>query len=105
MVVPGPVAPCGLSLLAWSAGYSLSWCTGFFLQWLLLSWSTGSRSTVLGSCGLWALEGGYSSCGTQTQLFLGMWNLPGPGIKPMSPMLGSGLLSTEPQGKSCFYFC
>ena len=105
MVVLGPVAPRGLSLLAWSAGYSWSWCTGFLLQWLLLSWSTGSRSTVLGSCGLWALECGYSRCGARAWLFLGMWNLPRPGIKPMSPMLGSGLLSTEPQGKSYFYFC
>ena len=31
------------SLVAVSRGYSLSRCTGFSLQWLLLSWSSGSR--------------------------------------------------------------
>ena len=30
----------GFSLVAASGGYSLLWCTGFSLQWLLLSWST-----------------------------------------------------------------
>ena len=30
---------CGLSLIAASGGYSLSRCTGFLLQWLLL-WSS-----------------------------------------------------------------
>ena len=29
-----------------------------------------------------------------------MWNLPGPGIKPMSPALPAGFLSTVPPGKS-----
>ena len=29
-----------------------------------------------------------------------MWNLPGPGIKPMSPALAGGLSTTGPPGKS-----
>ena len=29
-----------------------------------------------------------------------MWNLPGPGIKPMSPALAAGFLTTGPPGKS-----
>ena len=29
-----------------------------------------------------------------------MWDLPGPGIKPMSPALAGGFLSTAPPGKS-----
>ena len=37
------VAARGLSLVAASGGYSSLWCMGFSLQWLLLSWSTGSR--------------------------------------------------------------
>ena len=49
------VAACGLSLVAASGGYSLLWCTGFSLQWLLLLWSTGSRHT------------GFSSCSTRAQ--------------------------------------
>ena len=29
-----------------------------------------------------------------------MWDLPGPGIEPMSPALTGGFLATEPPGKS-----
>ena len=36
---------------------------------------------------------GLSSCDTQTWLFLGMWNLPGPGIKLVSFALQSRFLS------------
>ena len=39
------VAVCGLSLVAVSGSYSLLWCAGFSLQWLLLLRSTGSRRT------------------------------------------------------------
>ena len=31
---------------------------------------------------------------------LGTWNLPRPGIKPVSPALAGGFLSTVPPGKS-----
>ena len=30
-----------------------------------------------------------------------MWDLPGPGIKPVSPALAGGFLTTAPPGKSC----
>ena len=29
-----------------------------------------------------------------------MWDLPGPGLEPMSPALAGGLLTTAPPGKS-----
>ena len=29
-----------------------------------------------------------------------MWDLPGPGLEPMSPALAGGLLTTVPPGKS-----
>ena len=29
-----------------------------------------------------------------------MWDLPGPGLEPMSPALGGGFLTTAPPGKS-----
>ena len=46
-----------------------------------------------------ALEQGLGSCGTQA---LGAsWNLPGPGIKSMSPALAGEFLSTVPAGRSC----
>ena len=42
----------GLSLVAMSRGYSLLWCTGFSLRWLLLLRSTGSRHAGFSSCGM-----------------------------------------------------
>ena len=58
----------------------------------------------LSSCGSWALERRLSSCGTWAQLFHGMWDLPGPGLEPMSPPLAGGFLTTAPPGKSHTYF-
>ena len=44
------------------------------------------------------LEHRLSSCGAQ--LLLGMWDLPGLGIKPESPVLAGGFFTTEPPGRS-----
>ena len=51
------------------------------------------------SCGSWALEHRLSSCGTWAQLLHGMWDLPRPGVEPMSPALASRFLATAPPGK------
>ena len=48
------MAARGLSLVAASGGYSLLWCAGFSLRWLLFSQSTGSRRPGSRSCGTWA---------------------------------------------------
>ena len=53
-----------------------------------------------GSCHSWALERGFSSCGTQAQLLHGMWDLPGPGIEPVSLALADRFLSTALPVKS-----
>ena len=45
------VAARRLSLVVVSRGYSVLWCTGFSLWWLLLLQSTGSRHTGFSSCG------------------------------------------------------
>ena len=82
----------GLSLVAASGGYSSLRCAGFSLQQFLLLRSTGSRCTC------------FSSCGTRAQLLCGMWNLPRPGLEPVSPALAGGLLTTEPPGKPCTYY-
>ena len=47
----------------------------------------------------WALECRLSSCGAWTQLLCSMWNLPGPELEPMSPVLAGGFLTTVPPGK------
>ena len=57
----------------------------------------------LSSCGSRALEHRLSSCGAQAWLLCGMWDLPGPGLEPMSPELAGGFLTTVPPGKSLYY--
>ena len=89
----------GVSLVAVSRGYSSFWRTGFSLRWLLWLQSTGSRCAGFSSCGLRALECRLSSCGTRAQLLRSMWDPPGPGLKPMSPALAGGFLTTVPPGK------
>ena len=58
----------------------------------------------LSSCGSRALECRLSSCGARAQLLRGMWDLPGPGIEPMSPELAGGFLTTAPPGKPEIFF-
>ena len=65
----------------------------------------GTRASVavawgLSSCGSRVLECRLSSCGARAQLLRGMWDLPGPGLEPVSPALAGGLLTTVPPGKS-----
>ena len=66
---------------------------------LLLLRSTGSRRAGFSSCDSRALERRLSSCGTRAQLLCGMWDLPGPGLEPLSPALAGGFLTTAPPGK------
>ena len=40
-----------------------------------------------------------SSCGSQAQLLHGMWDLPRPGLEPVSPALAGRFSTTAPPGK------
>ena len=40
-----------------------------------------------------------SNCGSRTQLLRGMWDLPRPGLKPVSPALAGRFSTTAPPGK------
>ena len=40
-----------------------------------------------------------SSCGSQTQLLRGMWDLPRPGLEPVSPASAGRLSTAAPPGK------
>ena len=74
-----------------------SHCGGFSLLW-----STGSRHAGFSSCGTWAsvvAAHRLSSCGARAQLLRGMWDLPRPGLKPVSPALAGGFLTIVPPGK------
>ncbi len=45
-----------------------------------------------------------SSCGSRAQLLRGMWDLPRPGLEPVSPALAGRLSTTVPPGKPFFVF-
>ena len=60
------------------------------------------QATVIVTHGLsnydsWALQHRLNSCGTRGQLLCGMWDPPGPGIKPVSPALVGELLTEPPE--------
>ena len=95
----GFVAERGLSLVVASGGYSSLWCVSFPLLWLLLLQSMGSRHMGFRSCGSRALERRLRSCGSRAQLLRGMWDLPGPGLEPVSPALAGRFSTTAPPGK------
>ena len=42
-----------------------------------------------------------SNCGSRAQLLRGMWDLPRPGLEPVSPALAGRLSTTAPPGKPC----
>ena len=44
-----------------------------------------------------------SGCGSRAQLLRGMWDLPRPGLEPMSPALAGRFSTTVPPGKPCFF--
>ena len=52
-----------------------------------------------------------SNCGSRAQLLRGMWDLPRPGLEPVSPALAGRFSTTAPPGKplnssfliNCFY--
>ena len=48
-----------------------------------------------------------SSCGSRAQLLRGTWDLPRPGLKPVSPALAGRFSTTAPPGKPPFWvkFC
>ena len=82
-------------------GAQASHCNGFTC-WgarALGAWASVVVTRGLSSCGSQALEHRLSSCGAWAQLLRGMWDLPGPGLEPVSPALAGGFLTTEPPGK------
>ena len=45
-----------------------------------------------------------SNCGSQAQPLRGMWDLPRPGLEPVSPALAGGFSTTAPPGKPQGFF-
>ena len=67
-------------------------------------WASVVGAYGLNSCGTWALEHRFNSCGTQAKLPCSIWHLSGSGIQPMSPALAGGFFTTKPPGKPQFFF-
>ena len=44
-----------------------------------------------------------SSCGSRSQLLRSMWDLPRPGLEPVSPALAGRFSTTAPPGKPCIF--
>ena len=45
-----------------------------------------------------------SNCGSRAQPLRSMWDLPRPGLEPVSPALEGGFSTTEPPGKPCYKY-
>ena len=93
------VGRVGATLLC---GVRASHCSGFSCCGAR---ALGTQASVvvargLSSCGGRALEHSLSSCGTRASLVRGMWDLPRPGLEPMSPALAGRFLTIVPPGKS-----
>ena len=89
----------GFSLAEVVRGYTWLRCTSFSLQVLLLFQSQALGLAGFRSYGAQAREPRLSRCDTQARLLPGMWDLPRPGIKPISPALAGGFFTTEPPRK------
>ena len=86
----------------------------FWLRWVFI----GARSEQASHCcgfaccgartlGAWAsvvAARGLSSCDAQAELLCDMWDLPRPGIKPVSPALAGRFLTTAPSERSQGFF-
>ena len=44
------------------------------------------------------------NCGSRAQSLRGMWDLPRPGLEPVSPALAGGFSTTAPPGKPILFF-
>ena len=85
-LVPAP----GLSLVAAGGGWGCTLLCG------VLASNCSGFSCRRGQ----ALEFGLGSCDTWAQLLQVMWDLPRPGIEPVSPALVRGFLTAGSPGKS-----
>ena len=77
----------GLSLVVAGGGHSSPRCAGLSLSQALLLRSTGSR---------WA---GSAIVAHGPSLLCGMWDLPRPGLEPVSPALAGRFPTAAPPGK------
>ena len=83
----------GLFLVAESGDYSLVVVHTVLIVVAFFGCRTRARS-----CSSWALQHRLSSCGARAYLLHSMWDLPRPGIEPMSPALVGKFFTNQHQG-------
>ena len=88
---------CAGFALVWAGGAALSQSTGSPLCCVLLVRSTASVVEVLRLQRTGSIAVVHSSSGLSCPR--GLWDLPRPGIKPVSPTLAGGFFTIEPPGK------
>ena len=101
----------GFSLVPASGGYSLVAVLRLLIEVASLVGEQGLQdewASVVAACGLssrgsQALEHRLSSCGARAQLLRPRWDLPDPGIEPVSPASAGGFFTTEPPGNPLKY--
>ena len=59
------------------------------------AWALVFAACRLNNCGSWVPERRLSSCGTWALLLCGFWDLPRPGMEPMSPASAGKFLTTR----------
>ena len=76
----------GLSLVVASGGHSSSRCASLSLSQPLVAEHRLQTRRL-------------SNCGSRAELLRGMWDLPRPGLEPVSPALAGRFSTTAPPGK------
>ena len=81
----------GLSLVAASGGHSSSRCAGLSIA-----------ASPIAEHRLQTRR--LSNCGSRAQSLRGMWDVPRPGLEPVSPALAGRFSTTAPPGKPALFF-
>ena len=94
------------SVVAEGGGYSLAAVHGLLVAVASLALEHGLQHAGFSSSQ--TLEHKLRSCGARAWLLHDLWDLPGPGMVPVSPALAGGFFTTEPLGnlkkKKNFFF-
>ena len=98
----GPRCRVGSSLVAMSGGHSCVGASGLLITVAPRAEEHGLQSVGFSGCGPWALGHRLASCAARAYWLRGMWDLPSPGIEPVSPASAGGGLSHGATGEAHF---
>ena len=93
----------GFSLVAVSGGHSHVGVSRLLIAVAPRVEEHGLQSVGFSGFGPWALGHRLASCASRAYWLCSMWDLPSPGIKPVSPASAGGVFPTEPPGKPTFF--